>query len=70
MQLEDVMQSLQEITIFLTNNFDQKNLPHGFFAPMSNLTKVPFWKSRFGPNRSDYVFLVGFFTSFFTGVFY
>ncbi len=34
---------LREILTFLTGNFGQKNLPYGFFAPMSNLTKVPFW---------------------------
>ncbi len=53
MQLEDVTQSLQEITICLIDNFGQKNLPHGFLAPMSNLTKMPLWTSRFGPNRFD-----------------
>jgi hypothetical protein len=45
--------SLQEITIFLTENFNQTNPPYGFFAPMSNLTKVPFWTSQFGPNYFD-----------------
>jgi len=45
MQFEDVMQSLQEIMIFFIDNFGQKNLPHGFFAPMSNLTKMPLWTS-------------------------
>ncbi len=45
--------TLQEITIFLTKNFDQENPPYGFLAPMSNLTKVPFWTSRFGPDRFD-----------------
>jgi len=33
MQLEDVMQLLQEITIFLTNNFDKKKPPTWFFCP-------------------------------------
>jgi hypothetical protein len=27
---------------FLIGNFGKKNPPYGFFAPMSNLTKVPF----------------------------
>jgi len=39
----------------------KKHPPYGFFAPMSNLTKVPFWTSQFGPNHFDKIFLVGFF---------
>jgi hypothetical protein len=47
------MSSQQEILIFLTRNFSEKNPPYGFFAPMSNLTKVPFWTSGFGPDHFD-----------------
>jgi len=45
--------ALQEILAFLTQNFSKKNPPYGFFAPMSNLTKVPFWKGRFGLDHFD-----------------
>ncbi len=45
--------SLQEIQVVLTRNFSQKPPPYGFFAPMSNLTKVPFWTCRFGPDHFD-----------------
>jgi hypothetical protein len=31
----------------------KKNPPYGFSAPMSNLNKVPFWTSQFGPNHYD-----------------
>jgi hypothetical protein len=48
--------TLQEITTFLTRNFGQKNPPYGFFSPMSNLTKMPFWTSQFGPSHFDWVF--------------
>jgi hypothetical protein len=57
--------SLQEITTFLTGNFNKKNPSYGFFAPMSNLTKVPFWTSYFGFDNFDCFFLVGFLTMFF-----
>ncbi len=30
-----------------------KTTLYGFFAPMSNLTKVPFWKNHFGPNNFE-----------------
>jgi hypothetical protein len=30
-----------------------KKTPIWFFAPMSNLTKVPFWISQFGPDCFD-----------------
>jgi len=39
--------------VLLIGNFGQKNPPYGVFAPMSDLTKVPFWTSQFGPNRFD-----------------
>jgi len=29
---------------FFTGNFGQKT-PHGFFVPMPNLTRMPFWTS-------------------------
>jgi hypothetical protein len=45
----------------LIGNFGQKTPPYGFIAPMSNLTKVPFWTSRFGPDHFDWVLLVGLF---------
>jgi hypothetical protein len=45
--------TLQEIMTFFTKNFNKKNPLYGFFAPMSNLTKVPFWTSSFGLNRFD-----------------
>jgi hypothetical protein len=62
--------SLQEITASFTKNFNKKKPPYGFFALMSNLTKMPFWTSQFGLDRFDYVFLVvffllGFLTKFF-----
>jgi hypothetical protein len=44
---------LQEITIFCTMNFDLKKTPYGFFAAISNLTKVPFLTSGFGPDYFD-----------------
>jgi hypothetical protein len=47
------LKSPQKIMIFLIENFGQKNPPYGFFAPMSNLTKVPFWKYQFGLNYFD-----------------
>ncbi len=47
--------SLQETLVFF------KNPSNMVFAPMSNLTKVPFWTSRFGPNHFEMVFLVGLF---------
>jgi hypothetical protein len=53
--------SLQEIPAFFTKNFGPKNPPYGFFAPMFNLTKVPFWTSQFGVDHFDQVFLVGIF---------
>jgi hypothetical protein len=52
---------MQEILAFLTENFDKKKPPYGFFAPMSNLTKVPFWTGQFRPNHFDRVFFVGLF---------
>ncbi len=56
---------LQEIPTFFTKSFGKNNPRYGFFAPMSNLTKMPFWTSWFGPKHFDKVFLVGFFTGFF-----
>jgi hypothetical protein len=47
------MISLQEIMGFLIGILVKKNPPYDFFAPMSNLTKVPFWTIQFGPNRLD-----------------
>jgi hypothetical protein len=32
-----------------------------FLAPMSNLTKMPFWTSQFGPDHIDYACLFGYF---------
>jgi hypothetical protein len=52
---------LQKIMAFVIGNFSQKTLPYGFFAPISSMTKVPFWTSHFGPDCFDKVFLVGFF---------
>jgi hypothetical protein len=52
---------LQEIMAFFTKNFGLKNPSYDFFGLMSNLTKVPFWTSHFGPNHFDQDFLVGFF---------
>jgi hypothetical protein len=46
---------------FFDKKFWSKKPPIWFFAPMSNLTKVPFWTSHFGPNYFDWVFLVDFF---------
>jgi hypothetical protein len=43
--------ALQEIIVCFTRNFGQKTPPYGFFASMSNLTKMPFWTSQFGPNH-------------------
>jgi hypothetical protein len=51
---------LQEITIFLTRNFGQKNLSYDFFAPMSNLIKVPFLTSHFKLNHFDWSFWLVF----------
>jgi hypothetical protein len=48
--------SLQEITTFFTKNFGPKNPPYGFFAPMSNLTKVPLWTNHFGFDHFDCIF--------------
>jgi hypothetical protein len=45
--------SLQEITTFSTENFKYKKPPYDFFAPMSNLTKVPFWTRNFGLDHFD-----------------
>jgi hypothetical protein len=45
--------SLQEIMAFMTENFGQKKPPYNLFAPMSNLTKMPFWTNQFGFNRFD-----------------
>jgi hypothetical protein len=45
---------------FFDREFWLKKPPYGFFAPMSNLTKVPFWTSRFGLDYFDWVFWVGF----------
>jgi hypothetical protein len=45
-------EATQEILVFFIENFSKKN-PYGFFAPMSNLTKMPFWTSKFGPNHFD-----------------
>jgi len=50
---------------YLTGSFNKKSPPYGSFAPMSNLTKIAFWISHFGPIHFDWVFLVGFFTGFF-----
>ncbi len=44
---------LQEIIVFFIKNFNKKKPPYGFFAPMSNLTKMPFWTSQFGPDYFD-----------------
>jgi hypothetical protein len=50
---------------FLPRTLVKKNPPYGFFVPMSNLTKMPFWISYFGPDNFDWVFLVGFSIVFF-----
>jgi hypothetical protein len=56
--------------LFLIGNFGKKTSPYGFFAPMSNLTKVPFWTSQFGLDHFDLGFLVSLFDwVFFTNVF-
>jgi hypothetical protein len=45
--------SLQKIMTFLTRNFSRKNPSYGFFTPMSNLNKKPFWISCFGLDHFD-----------------
>jgi hypothetical protein len=50
---------------FWMKNFNKKNPPYGFFALMSNLTKVPFWTNRFKFDCFDWVFLVGVFNQVF-----
>jgi len=52
--------ALQEILVFLIENFSKKP-PYGFFGPMSNLTKMPFWTNQFGLDHFDWIFLVGLF---------
>jgi hypothetical protein len=47
-------------------NFDKKSPPYGFFAPMSNMTKVSFWISYFGLNHFDWVYLLVFSNGFFS----
>jgi hypothetical protein len=45
--------TLQKIMVFLTENFGLKKKPYGFLAPMSNLTKVPFWTNQFKHKHFD-----------------
>jgi hypothetical protein len=46
---------------FLLRISIKKTPPHGFFTPMSNLTKMPFKTSCFGLDHFDWDFLVNFF---------
>ncbi len=45
--------ALQEITTFFNKEFQFKKPLIWFFAPMSYLTKMPFWISHFGLDHSD-----------------
>jgi hypothetical protein len=39
--------------LFFIEKFGQKNPPYGLFAPMSNLTKVPYWTSQLKLDHFD-----------------
>jgi hypothetical protein len=56
----NVTYPLQEITIFLIGKFGQKYPSYDLFAPISNLTKVPFWTSHFKLGHFDRSFWLVF----------
>jgi hypothetical protein len=50
--------SLQEIIVFFIRKISQKDPPFVSFCPLSYLTKVPFWTSRFQHSHLWLVFVL------------